>query len=149
MLPSMLEPGREAPPRLPIVTKISLTATVWKTYARVRSAVKRHPLPQAIERLSEEVDRRDLHIEPKRLGRIVYRTTTIGPWSPRCLFTALVLYRMLVDQGDAPQLVIGLPREARTKDAHAWIEIDGRDIGPPPGSRGHSPLARYGPGSAG
>jgi hypothetical protein len=41
-------------------------------------------------------------------------------------------------------LVIGLPREAITKDAHAWVELDGTDVGPPPGRAGHEPMARFG-----
>ena len=32
---------------------------------------------------------------------------------------------------------------ARDVDAHAWIEMEGHDIGPPPGKGDHEELARY------
>jgi hypothetical protein len=56
----------------------------------------------------------------------------------------MVLYRLLREQGDDVQLVIGLPLEPRDKDAHAWVEMDGHDVGPPPGRGKHVELARYG-----
>jgi hypothetical protein len=57
----------------------------------------------------------------------------------------MVLYRLLEGQGIDAELVIGLPREPRDKDAHAWVEVDGVDVGPPPGGSRHEELARYGP----
>jgi hypothetical protein len=54
-----------------------------------------------------------------------------------------VLYRLLRSRGEPAELVIGLPREPKDKDAHAWVELDGRDVGPPPGKAGHEQLARY------
>jgi hypothetical protein len=58
--------------------------------------------------------------------------------------SALVLYRLLAEQGDRPHLVIGLGVKASTHQAHAWIEIEGRNIGPSPSGRDHVELARYG-----
>jgi hypothetical protein len=83
-------------------------------------------------------------VEPRRLGRIVSRCLSFGPLRARCLYQALVLMRLLRDQGIRSQLVIGLPIAAIDKDAHAWIEIDGVDVGPPPGRGSHEELARYG-----
>jgi hypothetical protein len=83
-------------------------------------------------------------VDPRKLGRIVQKVLGFGPWKARCLWTALVLYELLREQGDAPQLVIGLRRDPTDKDAHAWVEIDGVDVGPPPGRRGHEELTRYG-----
>ena len=54
-----------------------------------------------------------------------------------------MLYRLLRRQGDPAELVIGLPASPRDKDAHAWVELDGRDVGPFPGRNGHVELARY------
>jgi hypothetical protein len=51
---------------------------------------------------------------------------------------------MLREQGTPAELVIGLAADARDHLAHAWIEVDGIDVGPPPGRYGHSPIARYG-----
>jgi hypothetical protein len=53
------------------------------------------------------------------------------------------LFRLLHEQGDEAELVIGLPAAAATKDAHAWVEINGVDVGPPPGRGSHEVLARY------
>jgi hypothetical protein len=54
-----------------------------------------------------------------------------------------VLFRQLKRQGDDVELVIGLPIGAMDKEAHAWVEIDGHDVGPPPGRGMHEPLVRY------
>jgi hypothetical protein len=40
-------------------------------------------------------------------------------------------------------LVIGLPEEGEEITAHAWIEIGGVDIGPPPGKGVHEMMVRY------
>jgi Transglutaminase-like superfamily len=58
------------------------------------------------------------------------------------LINALVLYRLLREQGDPVELVIGLPEQAADERAHAWVELEGRDVGPPPGRAGHSEMAR-------
>jgi hypothetical protein len=54
------------------------------------------------------------------------------------------LFRLLREQGDPAELVIGLPDAAADHEAHAWVEVDGRDVGPPPGRGQHEPLARFG-----
>ena len=41
------------------------------------------------------------------------------------------------------QLVIGLPHTPADKDAHAWVELAGTDVGPPPGRASHEELARF------
>jgi hypothetical protein len=66
----------------------------------------------------------------------------VGRHRPRCLINALVLFRLLREQGEAAILVIGLPEVATDERAHAWVEVDGRDVGPPPGGRGYRELAR-------
>ena len=75
---------------------------------------------------------------------MVHRSLTIGPLRTRCLFTSLVLFRLLRQQGEQPEFVVGLPARPEDKDAHAWIEIEGVDVGPPPGRSGHQEIARYG-----
>jgi hypothetical protein len=81
---------------------------------------------------------------PWLLSYAVDKALRIGPFRPRCLVSALVLYRLLHEQGDEPELVIGLPAAAASDHrAHAWIEFDGRDVGPSPGRGRHAPLARY------
>ena len=114
-----------------------LGASIW---VRLRRA----PLPDVIRGLAR-VDRvRPARARPVRMGLIVSRALRIGRHQARCLYTSLVLFRLLHEQGIDAEIVIGLPREPRDKDAHAWIEIEGRDVGPPPGRAQHVELARYG-----
>ena len=42
-----------------------------------------------------------------------------------------------------PASVPVLTESLRHKDAHAWVELAGVDVGPPPGRNGHVELARY------
>jgi hypothetical protein len=81
---------------------------------------------------------------PARLGRAVWRSLSIAGYQPRCLTSSLILYRLLIEQGQLGELVLGLPHEPLDNKAHAWIEIGGTDVGPPPGKQGHEELARYG-----
>jgi hypothetical protein len=134
---------REAAARLSLASKAALGIRLWTRFLGTYVGVKRHPLPQFVEQLRSTGPRTPIRIEPVRLGRIVEQVLRVGPWRARCLFTSLVLYRLLLEQGERPQLVIGLPREPRDKDAHAWIELGGRDVGPPPGRAHHVELARY------
>jgi Transglutaminase-like superfamily len=134
---------RTAPARLPLVAKIRLVALIWVRFVWVWLVVRGRPLPNAVRRIGTGAPPSQLRVDPGRLGRIVNRSLTIGPWQPRCLFQALVLYRGLRAQGDDAELVIGLPRDPKSKDAHAWVEFEGRDVGPPPGRGLHEELARY------
>lgn len=135
---------RQVSTRSSLVFKIRTAARVWYWFAVVSLGVRRYPLPNLVERLQRPSRTKPASIEPVRLGRIVQRALRLGRFQPRCVFTALILYRLLQQQGDPAQLVIGLPRDSRTKDAHAWIELDGVDVGPPPGRGHHEELARYG-----
>ncbi len=129
--------------RLPIGTKVALATRIWIAFVRIRFTERRLPLPEATRRLAKGTGRARTRVDPRRLGKIVGRVLGVGPWQPRCLFSALVLYRMLREQGDPAELVIGLHPQPRSKDAHAWVEVGGLDVGPPPGGRGRVPLARY------
>jgi hypothetical protein len=122
----------------------SLSArSVW-LFALIWVRLRREPLPDVIRGLGR-VDRvRPARARPVRMGLIVSRALRIGGYQARCLYTSLVLFRFLHEQGIDADIVIGLPREPKDKDAHAWIEIDGRDVGPPPGRAQHVELARYG-----
>jgi hypothetical protein len=55
----------------------------------------------------------------------------------------LVMFDLLRAEGLHPELVIGLPADPRSHIAHAWVEVDGRDVGPPPGRHQHGELVRY------
>lgn len=130
---------------LPLRVKVRLAGRVWRAFAGVRFSLRRYPLPLAVEQLSRCPRPLRYRLDPGHLGRVVARTLKVRSYQPRCLFGALVLYQVLTDQGECPVLVIGLPEEPTDADAHAWVELDGRDVGPPPGaSRGYIELARYG-----
>ena len=132
--------GREP---LGAAEKLRLWFRIVRWYATVRIRTGREPLPRLAARIGHTGPSRGKRIPPRQLAWAVDRTLHIGPRRPRCIFNALVLYRLLREQGDPAELVIGLPRNASDKDAHAWVELDGVDVGPPPGQNGHEPMARF------
>jgi Transglutaminase-like superfamily len=122
--------------------KAALALRVWRSYVVVMLSVKRTPLARLTRGLGRNgggATRRP----PELLSHAVGRSLRIGRHQPRCLVTSLVLFKLLREQGDDPELVIGLPEHAVDHLAHAWIELEGRDVGPPPGQGRHVPLARY------
>ena len=129
---------------LPLATKAQLTARIGATFLLVHWRLRRAPLPRVVKSFADP-DRRGLaRVEARRLSRIVHGTLHVGPVRPRCLVNALVLFRLLRAQGDPAELVIGLPRDPRDHEAHAWVEVERVDVGPPPGKGSHEELARYG-----
>ncbi len=130
----------EAPLSLP--AKLGLALRIWSLYAQVLIGVRREQLPAYIARLGKP---RGGHapLPPARLSRAVDRSLRLGSRRPRCLVNALVLFRLLREQGDSAELVIGLQATPADKDAHAWVELDGVDVGPPPGKGPHLELARF------
>jgi hypothetical protein len=128
---------------LPLRDKVAVGTTVWRSLVRVAILLRREPLPAVVGHLRTVPVEDRQRIDPIRLGRIVHRTLRLGGWRPRCLLQSLVLFDLLARQGNDAELVIGLPLTPVDKDAHAWIEIDGLVVGPPPGRAGHRELARY------
>jgi Transglutaminase-like superfamily len=122
-------------------TKPLLAARIWLSFLVVRRRIG-SPLPELVDELGRGGSPW-VRQEPRRLARAVHRALRIGRRRPTCIVTSLVLFRLLRRQGNAADLVIGLPAEPRGKNAHAWVELDGCVIGPPPGSLGHVPLARF------
>lgn len=131
--------------RLHPLRKLTLAMRVWRSFLRVRLALHRRPLPDLVMDLTRRSPGRRSELPPRRLGLAVHKALTVGSLTPRCLISSLVLYDLLHDEGEAATLVIGLPDSPSTKDAHAWVEVDGIDVGPPPGRGTHRELARYGP----
>lgn len=134
---------RTAPSRFPLSAKASLTVRIVQNYVAIAVSLRRSPLPDVVRAACRPSRIATMYVPAKRLGSVVGRILKIGPWRARCILTSLVLFRLLREQGDDPHLVIGLPSEARDKDAHAWIELDGVDVGPPPGKGRHQELTRY------
>lgn len=122
--------------------QIHLSGLILWDWVGIRWNLRRRPLPELIARLNRQGRARP-HLAPERLGRIVHRVMNVGPFRPRCLTMSLVLFRELRRQGTAAEVVIGLPPEAREHTAHAWVEVDRRVVGPPPGRLDHAEMARY------
>lgn len=119
-----------------------LALRVWKSFVRVRWGLRRKALPVFVHELGQTSRDADRH-SAAGLSRAVDRSLRVGSLRPRCLIAALVLYRLLREQGDEPELVIGLPHDPRDHLAHAWVEMAGEDVGPPPGRGTHTTMARY------
>lgn len=123
--------------------KARLAVRIWTRFVLVVVDLRREPLPVLVERLANANGRpsHERH-RPATLSRAVHRSLRIGNRRPRCLLNALVLFRLLREQGEPAELVIGLLPEAPDQRAHAWVELAGRDVGPPPGRFGHEEMAR-------
>jgi hypothetical protein len=130
--------------RLSPLRRLGLALRIVRCYAEVRRRLAKEPLPALAASFGDVRPWVGRPIPPRQLAWAIDRTLRIGSRRPRCIFNALVMYRLLREQGDDAVLVIGLPQAAITKDAHAWVELDGTDVGPPPGRAGHEPMARFG-----
>jgi hypothetical protein len=129
--------------RFSTAEKLRLAVRIWLRFVHVSIQVRRKPLPVFVARLAAVDGAGGRKRHPARtLARAVDRSLRIGRRRPYCLINALVLFRLLREQGDPAVLVIGLPHAPTDERAHAWVELDGRDVGPPPGSLGHRGLAR-------
>jgi hypothetical protein len=124
--------------------KASLFVRIWTWFAILTVQLRLRQLPDLVRELSVTAPPARSPLHPRRLGRAVWRALSIAGYRPRCLTASLVLYRLLSENGQPAELVLGLPVEAPNNKAHAWVEIDGMDVGPPPGKASHEELARYG-----
>jgi hypothetical protein len=129
-----------------VARKALMYLRIWRLALSMEVAIRRHPLPRVVEQVGEH------RLDPSDefgvgiLRRAVDGSLRIGRWQPRCLVKALVLYRLLRERGISAELVIGLPDHRRGTIAHAWVEVDGHDVGPRPGRSGHEEFARFGAG---
>lgn len=126
-----------------LAAKAQLVLRVWGCYLRVRTGMAGTPFPQFVAALGRPARPAPRRYPPRILSRAVARSLTLGRFGPTCLVNTLVLYRLLREQEDPAEIVIGLPPDAVTHRAHAWVELDGQDLGPAPGRSGHVPMARF------
>jgi hypothetical protein len=126
-----------------LVMKVTLAGRALYWFVAVQVLLRRHDLPDVVARLGRAAASRP-PLPPRRLGRGLVRILRLGSLRPRCLINALVFYRLLKEQGEPAKLILGLPARPTNTDAHAWVEIDGVDVGPPPGRGRHRELARFG-----
>lgn len=129
--------------RLRFAQKVVLAIRVLVLAGYVTIATRIRSLPRVVATLADSSGGSRLGLGPVQVGRIVTTTLTIGRRRPRCLIAALVAFRLCRVEGHPVELVIGLPKHPTDKDAHAWLEMAGADVGPPPGRLGHVELARY------
>lgn len=129
------------PPRSSRRAKVRLLVRIWLIAAVIQLDLRRRPLPEVVRRLGAPGGAKPAAVS--HLSRAVWRGLRIGSVRPRCLLRSLVLFRLLRAQGDPAILVIGLHAGAATSEAHAWVELHGRDVGPVPGGRGYRELARF------
>lgn len=126
------------------LNRVRLAMRIWWRYGVVRVELARQKsLTDTVDVLRNRTPARPIDQEPRQLGRSVVRALRAGPIQPRCLTLALVHMTLLNDNRIPGQLVIGLPKVAHGPRAHAWIELEGVDIGPPPGRHGHEEMVRY------
>jgi hypothetical protein len=128
---------------LSVAEKARLVARVWVRFGLVTVALRRKALPALVGELAEtDKSPPGRSYSAATLSNAVHRSLRLGSRRPRCLVQALVLFRLLREQGEPAELLIGLPPQAPNQEAHAWVELDGRDVGPPPGRHGHEEMAR-------
>ncbi|HJU81655.1 MAG TPA: lasso peptide biosynthesis B2 protein [Acidimicrobiia bacterium] len=126
-----------------LIGNVALAGRIWLTYLRVAALLRRRPLHDVISSLGRASGRAKAPEVATHYSRAIHRALRLGRRRPRCLPSALVLYRLLRAGNIRAELVIGLPATPTSPIAHAWVELDGRDIGPPPGRHHHQELARY------
>src|SRR5262245_12399063 len=127
---------------LSLAEKARLATRIWVRFGLVTIDLRRKPLPALVDELTQTNGEPRSSYSAGTLSNAVHRSLHLGSRRPRCLVNALVLFRLLREQGEPAELLIGLPREAANQEAHAWVELDGRDVGPPPGRYGHEEMAR-------
>jgi hypothetical protein len=127
---TVTELGERIPVRLGSASKLRLAGEIIIGYGRVRWAIRRHPLPRAVE-LVRAAPRPPAvgSYDVRRLARAVRRTLEWLPVDSSCLLSSLVLLRMLATRGVRGSLVIAVrPGAELGLDAHAWVELDSRPL---------------------
>ncbi len=115
------------PPTVP--AKLLWAVRVYWTWVAVLLRIGRTPLPDLVEQMRGP-SRVSLPWSPQRAVANVARLLRVRNPGARCLVASLVGLRMLSRMGCGAELVIGLPSNPVDHSAHAWLEVDGRDIGP-------------------
>jgi hypothetical protein len=129
--------------------KLELGFRIWFWSMVARILLRIRPLPAVVGQLRSASTRDEGRVgagvsEARLLGRRVHRVLNVGPFRARCLVGALVLFRLLRQSAVPTEIVVGLRDPSESHEAHAWVELGGVDVGPPPGRHGHRELARYG-----
>jgi len=114
---------------------------VLRAYVVTRWQLHKLGLPGAVRAAQLGSSRR---VQPGRLSRQVSLVLRFGgERNTRCIHRAVVLHRLLAEQGEESAVVIGLRPGEPTTRAHAWVEWRGHDLGPAPGRGDHVELARF------
>ena len=91
----------------------------------------------SFERLNQVIRSKRTSSHPERLvfarylQRMVHLASRLHLLSMTCLPRALALHWMLVRRGIPAQVQIGVTKTAQGIQAHAWLEVDGQQVGEP------------------
>ncbi len=80
---------------LPLAARVRLALRILRTYAEVHRRLPREPLQRLAASFGDVEPSVSQPIPPRQLAWAVDRTLRIGPRRPRCIFNALVMYRLL------------------------------------------------------
>jgi hypothetical protein len=118
-----------------VTTRALLVAEITALFARARWTLWRADLPRALQAVRRPRGALAAGVsDPRRLARAVARTLPLLPGETRCLMRSLVLSGLLARRGLDSRLLIGVS-PGDSFGAHAWVELDGRPLLPPGGSR--------------
>lgn len=108
-----------------------LLGAAWLLLLAVRAALRCTSLPrvQALLHKVTRSRRTGPAIAADRLAWLVRAAAQSQPWKVSCLERSLVLQAILSWYGPRPELKIGVRRDGKALQAHAWVEIEGRPVG--------------------
>jgi hypothetical protein len=123
--------------RLSHPQRARLVCEVLLTYCRVRWAIRRNDLPDALSQLRLEPilapkrpePRAAAYLASRRMAYVVVSVLRLLPTDSRCLMRSLVVTRLLSRRGLESSLIIGVTPDPGFA-AHAWVEYDGKPVLP-------------------
>jgi len=83
---------------------------------------------------------RAMAVPPERVTHLLGLAWRLSPVRATCLKDALVLARLLRDEGVAATVRFGVARRDASLDAHAWVEHPGQAPGEPCHAGAYTPL---------
>jgi hypothetical protein len=103
-------------------------------YGRTRNWVERFT-PVSIPRIASTTDMESA----ERLAQLADIAGRRGLFSSTCLRQSLLVYGLLRLRGLGPELKLGVRKQDGLFDAHAWVSLDGAELGQT--DLEHSPFA--------
>ena len=105
----------------------------WLLLLRVDLALRRQPFEKVRRGLGRGLEGEGAVEQPHKLAWDTWRVVSAAAhhhlYEMTCLRRALVLQRLLAEQGLGVGMYIGVRKEAGKVLAHAWIEVEGEAVG--------------------